>query len=86
MKKNKYMYSTYALLYDNTYHPPGRVRVKPKRESLSTATRTPTIPNPCDVMTCPLNTDTRLHFVVSWFFHIYLCIHKRDFHENSIVR
>lgn len=34
-----------------TYHPPVRVSVNPKRESLSTDTRIPTIPSPCGVIT-----------------------------------
>lgn len=44
-----------------TYHPPCRVSVKPNRESRSTDTRIPMIPNPCGVMTWPRITDTRLH-------------------------
>lgn len=44
-----------------TYHPPCRVSVKPNRESRSTDTRIPMIPNPCGVITWPRITDTRLH-------------------------
>lgn len=43
-----------------TYQPPARVRVKPKRESRSTDTLTPTMPRPCGDNTCPLITDTLL--------------------------
>lgn len=60
-----------------THHPPCLVNVKPKRESLSTDTRTPTIPNPCDVTTCPLSTETRLfsyRFYIFFFFSIFLCV------------
>jgi hypothetical protein len=57
-----------------SHHPPFLVNVKPKRESLSTDTRTPTMPNPCDVMTCPRKTDTRLCVLLVFFsvceFHI----------------
>lgn len=48
-----------------TYHPPCRVSVKPNRESRSTDTRIPMIPNPCGVITWPRITDTRLHIGIN---------------------
>lgn len=51
----------YKKCWNCTYHPPCRVSVKPNRESRSTDTRIPMIPNPCGVITWPRITDTRLH-------------------------
>lgn len=48
----------FAIIF--THHPPALVRVNPKRESLSTDTRIPTIPSPCSVTTWPRITATRL--------------------------
>ena len=71
LRNDPYSYRTRIF---STHHPPCLVNVKPKRESLSTDTRTPTIPNPCDVTTCPLSTETRLLWFSYRFYSIFLCV------------
>lgn len=60
-----------------TYQPPWRVNVNPKRESRSTDTRIPMIPNPCGVTTWPRITDTRL-------LHCWIILNPIRLSDNQI--